>query len=103
MRSPRDGFPTRVKAEVARSTGVSGIPGRKSSDPAPADVIVRFACTARGHISTVTPERIGGLVQYHGTFGYCPARAGGPHEWKDVRGIRLGSIRRRQRRAHLGY
>jgi hypothetical protein len=67
-------------------------------------VLVRFACTTREHLAIAVPGRFGRLVSHHGTFGYCPARTTGPHEWKeDIRTIRLSEFRRTQEQSHFGY
>jgi hypothetical protein len=76
---------------------------RRTADRATPDVLLRFACASREHLAIEVPGRFGHLVNHHGTFGYCPARTTGPHEWKDVRSIRLSELRRTEERPHLGY
>lgn len=66
-------------------------------------MLVRFACVTGEHLAIAVPGRFGCLVNHHGTFGYCPARTTGPHEWKDIRSTRLSELRRAQERSHLGY
>ena len=76
---------------------------QRTGDRTRTDVLVRFACATTEHLAIAVPGRFGRLVNHHGTFGYCPARTTGPHEWKDIRNIRLSELRRTAERPHLGY
>lgn len=66
-------------------------------------MLVRFKCATREHLAIGVPGEFGSLVSHHGTFGYCPARTTGPHEWKEIRSNRLSELRQTQERPHLGY